>query len=207
MRLNEIVPGYVLTIDDFLSPAECLALVTEAERAGFGPSEQESRGQRGRPGRFRAWSVAQQRPGLASEIWRSLRPYVDRGDDGGWSPVGLTDRLRFLRYEPGQRFDAHTDVPSIRGLALSRMSLAIFLNEDFGGGATRFRRLRVQPRQGMALVFRHELEHEEARVLRGRKYVLRADVLFRRTVAPRAARSTFPSMRVPAGARTTGTRL
>lgn len=204
MRLNEIVPGYVLTIDDFLSPAECLSLVAEAERGGFGPPDEEPRGQRGRPGRFRAWAVEQQRPGLAAELWRSLRPFVDRGASDGWNAVGLCERLRFLRYEPGQRFDPHTDVPAIRGLALSRMSLSVYLNDDFGGGATRFRKLRVQARRGTALLFRHELEHEEARVLRGRKYVLRSDVMFRRAEVPGIACSTMPSMRVPVSALTTG---
>ena len=204
MRLNEIVPGYVLTIDDFLSPAECLALVAEAERLGFGPSPEEPLGRRGRPGRFRAWSVEQHRPGLASELWRSLRPFVDRGAQGGWYPVGLDDRLRFQRFEPGQRFDPHTDAPIARGLALSRMSVAVYLNDDFGGGATRFRKLRVHARMGTALVFRHELEHEEARVLRGQKYLLRTDVLYRRARVLDRADATMPSMRVPVTALTTG---
>ena len=204
MRLNEIVPGYVLTLDDFLSQAECLSLVAEAEHLGFGPAPQERRGQRGRPGRFRPQRVEQQRPGLAAVLWKSLRPYVERDAPGGWQPVGLSQRMRFCRYEPGQRFDAHTDVPSVHGLALSRMSLLVYLNDDFHGGATRFRRLRVQPRRGTALIFRHELEHEEARLLLGRKYVLRSDVLYRRAELMRDARSTAPSLRLPGEAWTTG---
>lgn len=204
MRLNEIVPGYVLTIDDFLSPPECLTLVAEAERAGFGAAPEEPRGQRGRAGRLRAQCIEQQRPGLGAELWRSLRPFLDRGAAEGWYPVGLSDRFRFYRYEPGQRFDPHTDVPSIRGLALSRMSLLVYLNDDFGGGATRFRRLRVQPKMGTALIFRHELEHEAARVLIGRKYVLRSDVLYQCAEALRQARSTMPSLRIPVGALSTG---
>jgi hypothetical protein len=84
------------------------------------------------------------------------------------------------------------------------MSLRVYLNDDFHGGSTRFRRLRIQPRMGTALLFRHELEHEEARLLLGRKYVLRSDVLYRRREAPHHARSTAPSLRVPSASWTTG---
>jgi hypothetical protein len=36
----------------------------------------------------------------------------------------------------------------------------------------------VVPKNGMALCFRHELLHEGTRVIRGRKYVLRSDVMY-----------------------------
>jgi hypothetical protein len=38
----------------------------------------------------------------------------------------------------------------------------------------------VKPKPGMTLVFQHELWHEGAPVTRGRKYVLRTDVLYRK---------------------------
>jgi hypothetical protein len=39
----------------------------------------------------------------------------------------------------------------------------------------------IVPRQGTALVFAHSQLHEGAPVLSGRKYVLRTDVLYRRS--------------------------
>jgi len=51
-------------------------------------------------------------------------------------------------------------------------------------GATMFERgrdsMEVVPRTGMALVFYHKMLHEGAVVLKGRKYVLRTDVMYRR---------------------------
>ena len=56
----------------------------------------------------------------------------------------------------------------------------IYLNDDFEGGATILSGISVKPRRGMALVFIHELLHEGAPVTKGRKYVLRSDVMFNR---------------------------
>jgi hypothetical protein len=40
--------------------------------------------------------------------------------------------------------------------------------------------LRVRPATGLALVFMHRQLHEGAEVVRGRKYVLRTDVMYQR---------------------------
>jgi len=57
--------------------------------------------------------------------------------------------------------------------------------EEFEGGETNFAGgISVKPETGMVLVFQHQLLHEGAAVTKGRKYVLRSDVMFdkRRTV-------------------------
>ncbi len=43
---------------------------------------------------------------------------------------------------------------------------------------------RVQPRAGMALVFKHAILHEGSSVVAGTKYVLRTDVMYRSATAP-----------------------
>jgi hypothetical protein len=60
----------------------------------------------------------------------------------------------------------------------------VYLNADFSGGETKFynedRELHVtvRPERGMALGFVHSQLHEGAPVVRGRKYVLRTDVMY-----------------------------
>jgi prolyl 4-hydroxylase len=54
----------------------------------------------------------------------------------------------------------------------------IYLNDDFEGGETRFERATIRPVKGMALVFEHSMLHEGAEVVRGRKYVMRTDVIY-----------------------------
>ncbi|MBW4677032.1 MAG: hypothetical protein KME52_24380 [Desmonostoc geniculatum HA4340-LM1] len=63
------------------------------------------------------------------------------------------------------------------------------MTEGFEGGETRFylpryyedlSNLAVIPVTGMALCFVHELVHEGAAIIQGRKYVLRSDVMYSR---------------------------
>jgi predicted 2-oxoglutarate/Fe(II)-dependent dioxygenase YbiX len=104
---------------------------------------------------------------------------------------GLNERLRFYRYDEGQKFDWHRDgyyeSPSGKRSFLTFM---IYLNDGSDGGETLFTKLgglylseddlSVKPRRGMALLFDHRILHTGSTVTRGRKYVLRTDVMYRR---------------------------
>ena len=101
----------------------------------------------------------------------------------GGALVGANPRLRVYRYEPGQRHGTHwdTEVELEGGAVISRLTLVIYLNDDFEGGHTRFPELdvSVQAAPGRALLFQHRVLHEACAVERGAKYVLRTDVLYR----------------------------
>lgn len=118
----------------------------------------------------------------ARELWELVRP-VAPPPMNGLAPSGLNERFRFYRYDPGQRFAGHMDMGYCRPDAseMSLVTLMIYLNDDFEGGATRFfeHRLQVTPEAGMGLFFVHEQLHEGSEVTRGRKYVLRTDVMYR----------------------------
>ena len=53
------------------------------------------------------------------EIFDRLRPFLPArkrdGDGAEWRLVGLNERLRFLRYDPGQYFLQHPDGDFRRG--------------------------------------------------------------------------------------------
>jgi hypothetical protein len=45
---------------------------------------------------------------LARDIWSRLQPlFPERAQF--WVPIGLNERFRFYRYDPGQQFDWHCD--------------------------------------------------------------------------------------------------
>ena len=129
-------------------------------------------------------------PGLADWLWQRARPHV-RAEVGGSVAVGLNERLRFYRYDPSQRFNAHRDGTVERPTGeRSRLTFMVYLNEGAGGGQTVFyseervdglRKVvaSVEPRMGMGLFFAHGWWHEGSKVLSGRKYVLRTDVMYR----------------------------
>ncbi len=134
---------------------------------------------------------------LAEELWHSLEPQLpefwrrpdvqSRYGSGVHEAVGLNERLRFYRYEPGHRFKMHRDGTFRRSpKELSFLTLLVYLNEGFDGGSTfvmsqqgNSREYNVVPRTGLALLFLHDLAHEGQAVRAGRKYVLRSDVMFR----------------------------
>lgn len=91
-------------------------------------------------------------------------------------------RLRIYRYEPGERHGVHWDTEVEAEGGISRITLVVYLNDDFQGGATDFPELEltISPRTGRALLFQHRVLHEATEVTQGTKYVLRTDLIYRR---------------------------
>jgi hypothetical protein len=144
----------------------------------------------------------------ADEMLKSLK--VDDGNDGldgVWTASRLRPRLLFAGYRPGDFFGAHYDLrvdaegngaPSAaaaRGAVeeVSHVTVVIYLNEngkDFHGGHTnvleeglREKKIieSVAPATGTALLFlQEEVYHEGGSVESGTKFILRADVMYKR---------------------------
>ena len=97
----------------------------------------------------------------------------------GRQVIGLNERFRFYRYDPGERFAPHTDGCFRRNNGQeSLLTIMIYLDEGCEGGETNFGDVQIVPKAGMALIFDHYLLNEGAAVLSGRKYVLRSDVMY-----------------------------
>lgn len=170
----------ILTVADFLSPGECEAYIQLAESVGFArsamitcfaPQQRDNRGDHGR--------VASDDPDRADQLWQRVVDFVP-SQIGSWRAAAVNPSLRFCRYDVGQHFDWHRDgsFEGPRG-ERSKLTFMVYLNDDFEGGATNFRDVRVVPRRGMALLFPHRLEHMGGPVTRGRKLILRTDVVYR----------------------------
>jgi prolyl 4-hydroxylase len=93
------------------------------------------------------------------------------------------ERFRGYRYQPGQRFAPHFDGCYARSENESSvLTLLVYLNEQYTGGATRFCHYDVEvvPKTGLVCLFQHHLLHEGAEITSGTKYVLRTDVMYSR---------------------------
>lgn len=122
-------------------------------------------------------------PALAAELWPKVRPLVPSSMCGGRAACGVNERFRCYRYQPGERFAPHYDGAYNRDEREgSRLTFMIYLNEGFEGGETAFLDfgVSVRPAMGMALFFQHVLLHEGCLLVRGTKYALRSDIMFRR---------------------------
>ncbi|HJZ54153.1 MAG TPA: 2OG-Fe(II) oxygenase [Gemmataceae bacterium] len=188
--LNDLEDVFV--IRGFLSPAECEQYIAQSEAAGYGDAPiNVFGGQVVDKGMRNNDRVMIDDPKLAATLWERLQPFVPEAR-GSWRACGLNERFRFYRYDPGQRFHWHYDGYYERSpTEQSALTFMVYLNEGFGGGATEFDfrfvigdrsgewLVPVIPETGMALVFVHRILHQGAAVTKGRKYVLRSDVMYR----------------------------
>jgi hypothetical protein len=180
------------TADGLLSAQECAAWIGRIEAA---PREMATINAPGGPvldERMRNNTrVILDDEETARELFVRVRAHVpermyrvfDKGRESEQRVVGLNERFRCYRYAPGQRFGPHYDGAFVRNdEEQSLLTLLLYLNAPEEGGATAFLDLEeeVMPRPGLALFFQHRLLHEGAELVRGHKYVLRTDVMYRR---------------------------
>jgi predicted 2-oxoglutarate/Fe(II)-dependent dioxygenase YbiX len=171
----------VFTIADVFAAAECDGAIARTEQVGFEAAPiTTAAGFVMRPDIRNNERVMFDDVELAAELFRRIREAVpDRLF--GRRPVGVNERFRCYRYEPGQRFAPHYDGAFRRSAAeRSELTFMVYLNDDFTGGQTAFHEfdIEVRPRRGGALLFQHQLLHEGCAVRSGVKYVLRSDVMY-----------------------------
>lgn len=172
-----------LTVDNLLGRDECDALIQRIEAAGptVAPITTVS-GFELRPDIRNNTRVMIDDTGLAADLFGRLSAEL-APPMAGMHAVGANERFRCYRYEPGQRFAPHFDGAFRRNdREISLLTLIVYLNEGFAGGATAFLDYGVEvvPRTGLALLFQHRLLHEGCAVRSGVKYALRSDIMYRR---------------------------
>ena len=177
--MSTTLPLGIFIVPDFFTPEECRQYVSRSEAAGY-----ESATIQTRKGPVLDITTRNNErlivdnADLARELWLRLRGRIPLFL-AGRQAIGINERFRFYRYDPGQYFAPHTDGSFRRENGEeSRLTLLVYLNDDFEGGETAFADYIVTPKRGMALAFRHELLHEGRVVDSGVKYVLRSDVMF-----------------------------
>lgn len=179
------------TLEGALRPSECAALIAAAERQGFsqagvGGEVQVVNAQVRSSTRLQSEDFV-----LARVFWERVRQHVPVAREGRWV-LGLNERLRFLRYMPGQHFAPHYDGSFLRKGTENRscLTLQFYLSDATSteGGATRFvggtsldtgevfADVDCAPEQGRALIFDHNILHEGAKVKHGTKYTIRTDI-------------------------------
>ena len=171
----------IYTIPNLLTPEECQDYIALTERIGYEAAPiTTGHGFVMRPDIRNNARVILDDMARAEALWQRVRPEVPHVLEGRQA-IGLNERFRFYRYDPGERFAPHTDGPYRRANGEeSLLTFMVYLNEGFSGGETNFGEVWVTPETGLGLIFDHYLLHEGAAVIRGRKYVLRSDVMYGR---------------------------
>ena len=171
----------VFSIPGVLAADECTATIAQIEQLGFADAPISTpRGFVMRKDIRNNTRVMFDDVPLAAQLFTRLGEALP-AQVCGRRAVGINERFRCYRYEPGQRFAPHYDGAYRRSpTERSELTLMVYLNEDFTGGTTAFHDFGVEatPRTGAALLFQHQLLHEGCVVRSGIKYVLRSDVMY-----------------------------
>jgi len=186
MHREDLQGALLFVIHDFFSPEECRRSIGISEGMGYADAPITTA-----LGFVMAKDVRNNTRvmmddvAFAGRLFERARPFLPSRVDF-WRLHSLNERLRYYRYEVGQRFRLHYDGSFRRNAdEESQLTFMVYLNDDFTGGTTDFYyenlslKVSVKPRQGMALVFAHAQLHEGTPVTSGRKYVLRTDVMYR----------------------------
>lgn len=183
-------------IDNVLTPQECQAIIARATAKGFERALLNIGGGRQiyAPDTRNSERVIIDDKVFAKRIHdriSHLLPSNHTSNKTTYPTVDLNERIRILRYQPGQDFKPHCDGSYFRpgGSQGSFWTVMIYLNNgggaDFEGGATLFhardasnQTTTVVPQAGSVLVFDHNLYHEGEKVRSGTKYAIRTDMMF-----------------------------
>ena len=102
-----------------------------------------------------------------ARAYMSYNPHCEITDDTGYE---------MLRYEKGQHFKEHIDTIVGRHEGFRQLTALVYLNEDYTGGQTTFRRqgVTIKPEAGDILLFPSNFvyPHASPPVIEGAKYVI-----------------------------------
>ena len=202
------VPGAIF-VSNVLSAEECEQIISLAESSPKGYVPDEPLTSAPPPEGFapRAANFVLLSKIISGKLYDRTKKHLPEwlGGEGEQRLVGLNERLRLYRYQPGAIYRPHIDgswagsgihngeyVYDYFGDRWSKLTFLVYLNDDFAGGGTAFYTPSskvgtidahtVEPRQGSVLVFPHglaaSLVHEGCFCERGVKYIIRTDALY-----------------------------
>jgi len=193
-------PKLCIAIEQLLTAEECTALIEHTESKGYDRALLNIGGGK----EILATEVRNSDrciiddEGITRLIWGRIRAALKESKIPHlWAKfetaVGLNERLRFLRYDPGGYFaphyDGHFTYQSTEhpwyGLS-TYVTCQIYLNEGFEGGGTTFldpsfeanEGVTWTPKTGSVLLFEHAMVHAGDLLVKGRKYAVRTDVVY-----------------------------
>lgn len=179
------LPGLVLKISDVFSVEECSAVIQIAENAGFVQASffTDKDGTEHYSEIRKSERCILDSKAFAAEMFRRLLPHLP-AEVNGCKLTGVNERLRILKYGPGDEFQLHSDgsyTSPIDG-SYSVLTILLYLNEGYEGGFTTFldngsAYVELVPHVGMVTLQEQPLLHLVPPLKKGVKYVLRTEVM------------------------------
>jgi predicted 2-oxoglutarate/Fe(II)-dependent dioxygenase YbiX len=180
------------TIKGILTAEECAALIDAAERIGFEPTNESNELRKSHR------CILDSSTNLVERIWERIADHVPLRWEDNYEVTGLNPRLRILKYNVGDEFNIHADGTIRTGNGdISKLTLLIYLNVDYEGGYTTYvmgasaKHHVIVPGIGDAVIQDQNILHFVPPITRGKKYVLRTDIMYRNCHAPDEPKTIF----------------
>ena len=179
-------PGFLHTIQGVLTPKECEEIIRITEERGFVAASiyTDSQGREHFSDTRKSSRCIIDSPEFVAKLWTRIAPFVPI-TWGTSTCVGLNERLRILRYDPGDEFKPHSDgAYTAPSGASSKITVLIYLNAGYEGGYTHFLHengsdwIAIEPSVGSVAIQDQALVHGVPPLLRGRKYAIRTEVMY-----------------------------
>ena len=165
----------IVQIPQAISPAVCAGYIQLGDQVGWTPTDIE----RLNPAYSRSQAYV---PIDLAALYAAILPAAPTQLDEKDIASLAADRTALMRYSEGEFMGLHTDVPFVdeQGAA-ALLSLILYLNDDYEGGQTAFPGLsfEAQPAVGKILLFPPNISHLSKPIVRGSKYIIRSEVLYR----------------------------
>ena len=181
-------------INNLLTDEFCQSLVDLSEKEGYKEADiSYASGPKMNKGYRNNTRVLYRNEDLRLELERLLMPHIpmqfpyihEGGIPENLDFIRLSGNFRFYRYEPREDFKKHRDGSHLEEGGLSLVTVLFYLNTPEEGGETGIYdwsepdKLLVKAETGKVLWFNHTVAHTGEQVIKGVKYVLRSDFIYK----------------------------
>jgi hypothetical protein len=179
--------GLLQYIPNVFSKDECDAIIKIAEDTGFIQASfyTDSSGNQHYSSVRKSYRCMIDSHSFVKTLWERIRHLVP--DTWDSKPViGINERLRILRYYPGDEFKPHVDGHYVSPEGNhSQITLLIYLNEDYKGAFTSYLSsnnhswIQIVPKTGMVVLQDQSLLHYVPALQEGCKYAIRTEIMYK----------------------------
>jgi predicted 2-oxoglutarate/Fe(II)-dependent dioxygenase YbiX len=181
------IPGYVNSLRNVLTKDECKCIIEIAEQVGFKMASlyTDRSGNEHYSDRRKSQRCIIDSVGFAQGLLKRISAFIP-GEFKGLKFSHINERMRILKYLPGDEFKPHVDgsYTSVKDYTVSKLTILIYLNEDYQDGYTCFSNIAesewiaVLPTTGGVVIQDQALLHCVPPLKSGCKYAIRTEAMY-----------------------------
>lgn len=182
--------GFIKVLTNVFTSEECSNVINLAEQTGFVKASlfTDYAGREHFSDIRKSQRCIVDSSAFASALLERIKDYVPK-EFNRKTLVGINERMRLLKYLPGDEFKPHVDGKyTTPDGTISQITILIYLNKDHKGGYTCFHNgeiwIPIIPEIGMVVLQDQDLYHGVPPLEEGVKYAIRTEVMYQMLPTP-----------------------